>query len=472
MKRQKFTYIPPEERSTPPPDPDAEQLPPKIHNAYWFQGFNAASWQICLGSPLILFATQLGAPAVVLGLLVGLSPLTSTLQLVVAPHAERIGYRNLMVKGWTSRVMTLIFLALLPLAVGYWPNQVVLGLLVLIMAAFTTLRGIATCSWLPWTTAIVPHSLRGFYLSRDRTFVNIAGVVALTVSGMVLFDQEHMAAYSIVFGISFVAGAISLYFLNRVPDPPRNEDATQQKLDSPTRAPWLSLLQDNAFARLLIYTAAVQAFVASINTFVIVFMRDQVQLQNGAILWLTAGAALMGTAAMRLLRHRVDRLGSRPFLGIVFLWWVLYFLCWFLLAARWIGYAWLIAPALILTGGFFGAIYDLAMTRLLMNTVGDRRFSTQYFAFHSVSASLMTGISPILWGLLLDTLRGAQWRIGPWQLDGFALFFAIQWLTLAVVLLTFMHLREASSTSTSSLIYRLLVRAPGERLAHLTARDR
>ena len=472
MKRQKFTYLPPDERSIPAPKATADQLPPKIHNAYWFQGFNAASWQICLGSPLILFATQLGAPAVVLGLLAGLSPLTSTLQLLVAPHAERIGYRNLMVKGWTSRVMTLIFLALLPLAAGHWPNQIVIALLVLIMTAFTTLRGIATCSWLPWTTAIVPRSLRGFYLSRDRTFVNIASVAALTISGLFLFDQDSMTAYSMVFGISFLAGVISLYFLNRVPDPPRNEDTTQQKLTSRSRAPWLSLLQDNAFVRLLIYTAAVQAFVASIHTFIIVFVRDQVQLQNGTILWLTAGAALMGTGAMRLLRHRVDRLGSRPFLGVVFLWWVFYFLCWFLLAARWISYPWLIAPVLMLLAGFFGAIYDLALTRLLMNTVGDRPFSTQYFALHSVSASLMTGITPILWGLLLDTLRGSQWRIGGWQMDGFALFFAIQWLTLAVVLLAFTQLREASSTSTTSLLYRVLVQTPGERLAQLTARHR
>ena len=75
----------------------------------------------------ILFARELGAPAVVLGLLAGLSPLTSMLQLFVAPHAERIGYRNLMVKGWTSRVMTLIFLALLPLAVGWLPNNYILA---------------------------------------------------------------------------------------------------------------------------------------------------------------------------------------------------------------------------------------------------------------------------------------------------------------------------------------------------------
>ena len=46
-----------------------DTLPRGIHNAYLFQAFNAVSWQICLGSPLILFARELGAPAVVLGLL-------------------------------------------------------------------------------------------------------------------------------------------------------------------------------------------------------------------------------------------------------------------------------------------------------------------------------------------------------------------------------------------------------------------
>lgn len=82
---------------------NSESLPPRIHNAYFFQAFNAISWQICLGSPLILFSAPEfgGAPAVVLGLLAGLAPLTSTLQLLVAPHAERIGYRKLMVSGWS-----------------------------------------------------------------------------------------------------------------------------------------------------------------------------------------------------------------------------------------------------------------------------------------------------------------------------------------------------------------------------------
>jgi MFS family permease len=466
VKKRKFAFNTPAAHSGAIPRDSSDKLPINIHNAYWFQGFNAVSWQICLGGPLILFARELGAPAVVLGLLAGLSPLTSMLQLFVAPHAERIGYRNLMVKGWTSRVLTLIFLALLPLTVGWIPNPYILVLLVLIMATFTTLRGIATCSWLPWITSLVPRSLRGYYLSRDRTFVNVASVAALAVSGLFLFDHSSMKAYSIVFGISFIGGAISLYFLNRVPDPPA-ACAKEQK----PRVQWLTLLRDNAFVRLLVFSMAVQTFVASIATFVTLFVRDQVQLQDGTILWLAAGAALLGTLAMRLLRHRVDRFGSRPFLGVVFLWWVVYFLTWFLLAAHVVGQPLLVAPLLMLLAGFFGAIYDLALTRLLMNTVGDRTHSTEYFALHSVLISFMVGISPILWGLLLDTLRNQQFTVGGMELDGFAVFFALQWLCLGFVLLAFTQVHEASSSSTGSLLYRVFVAAPSQRIIQLTGRN-
>ena len=124
----------------------------------------------------------------------------------------------------------------------------------------------------------------------------------------------------------------------------------------------------------------------------------------------------------------------------------------------------------MLLAGFFGAIYDLSLTRLLMNTVGDRTHSTEYFALHSVLISLMVGISPILWGLLLDTLRKQQYTVGGMQLDGFAVFFALQWVCLGVVLLAFTQVREPSSTSTGTLLYRVFVAAPTQRFTQLTSR--
>ena len=443
-----------------------EKLPDSIRNAYWFQAFNAVSWQIVLGGPLILFARELGAPAVVLGLLAGLAPLTSTLQLLVAPHAEHIGYRNLMVKGWTARVITLIFLMVLPVAALWLPAPAVIGLLVLNMFVFTVLRGIATCAWLPWMTALVPRTLRGYYLSRDRTYSSLASVAALGVSGIILFNHQTLSAYAVVFGLSFAGGAISLYFLNRIPEPAARTDGAPRR----PAVPWLSLLHDVPFVRLLRLSATVQVFVTSVVTFVIVFVREDVHLADSTILWLTAGAALAGTGGLLLLRNRVDRLGSRPFLGLAFLWWVVYYLLWWLMAAGFLGNAWLLAPLLLLLAGFFNSIYELAITRLLMNTVGDRPATTQYFALYSVIVSLLAGLSPILWGWLLDSLRGVEVTVGGLRLDSYAIFFGLQWLSLGFVFLALVQVKEASATTTGALLYRVLVVAPTQRIAVLTGR--
>jgi len=443
-----------------------ETLPPGIHNAYLFQAFNAVSWQICLGSPLILFAREMGAPAVVLGLLAGLAPLTSTLQLLVAPHAERIGYRRLLLSGWSARVATLIFLTLLPLSVTLLPQSTVIALLVAIMVAFTSLRGIATVAWMPWVTAIVPRGLRGAYLSRDRTYISVASVAALALSGFILTDGDNMRAFAVVFGLSFVGGVISLFFLKWMPEPPADTPAILPH----SRSRWRDLLHDGAFVRLLIFSAVVQLCVLSTATFVTVFVREEVGLPDGVILWLAAGAALVGIVALHLLRSRADRFGSRPFLGIAFLWWTVYYLAWFLLATALAGSAWLIAPLLLLAAGFFAAMYEMALTRLLMNTVGDRPDTTQYFALQSVLVSLVAGSAPILWGWLLDQLQGVQVHLGRHALDGYAIFFGLQWLLLGVVLIAFERIQEREATSTKVVLHRAWESATHPHVAFRTPR--
>ncbi len=439
------------------------RLPPRIHHAYWFQAFNAVSWQICLGSPLILFARELGAPSVVLGLLAGLSPLTSVLQLAVAPRAEKIGYRTLMLRGWTARVVTLIFLTVLPLAALALPAGVIIALLVATMTAFTVLRGIAVCAWLPWITRIVPRSLRGHYLSRDRIFINLATVAALAVSGVFLFGHQNLSAYSIVFGIGFLGGAVSLAFLNRIPQPP----AAPEPQPSAHAVSWLSLLKLPAFVRLLTFSAVAQAFILSGATFVTVFAREEVQLSDGTILWLTAGASVLGTLALGVLRNRVDRLGSRPFLGLVMMWWAVYFLLWFLMAARLVGGAQVIAPVMMVVAGCFGATYDLALTRLLMNTAGDRPATTRYFALHSVVVSLLAGVGPMVWGGLLDALRLAPIVLAGVALNRYAVLFGAQFLALGAVLLALARVKEPNSASTGDLLRRIFVEFPGRAVQQL-----
>ena len=202
-----------------------DKLPNGINNAYIFQALNAVSFNIALGSPLILFARELGASAAVLGILSGFTPLLSTLQLVAIPFGERWGWRALMLRGWGGRVSALLLLAMIPLIVGLVPPGVPELLVLGSMFLFNFLRGFAAGAWLPIISAIVPRSIRGAYLTRDRAGQAIAAMLALGVSGLMLSLNLGMLGYGIIFGSSFLTGVISLHFLNRVPYAPPTQQA-------------------------------------------------------------------------------------------------------------------------------------------------------------------------------------------------------------------------------------------------------
>ena len=441
----------------------ADSLPPKIRYAYWFQGLNAVSYQICLGSPLILFANQLGASAVVLGVLAGLAPLTSILQLAVARYASQIGYRNLMLRGWSTRVAVLIFLVVLPLVVHLVGAALAVWALLAILLIFNLSRAIAVCSWLPWIAAIVPKSLRGFYLSWDRLFVNGGTLVALAISGVILLERS-MVGYAAVFFVSFLGGVVSLYFLNRIPEPQMGPAPTSLP---PETLQWRGLLADKAFSRLIAFSATVQLVIAANSTFTVVFVRDQVGMGNGPILWLTAGAAVLSMAALQLLRRKVDLVGSKPLLAFVLGWWAMYFVLWFVLSVNGISQPVLAVCLLMLANGFFAAVYDLALTRLLMNIAGDRPASAQYFALHSVVSSTVTGLAPIGWGFLLDSMRGVGVQLGGLSLSHYSYLFGFQWLLLALVSLALIRLREASAQSFRRVAYEVFVHRPAQTVLNI-----
>ena len=66
--------------------------------------------------------------------------------------------------------------------------------------------------------------------------------------------------------------------------------------------------------------------------------------------------------------------------------------------------------------------FNLANTRLVMATVPAMGRS-HFFALYTVVTSLVFGIFPIFWGILLDALGGwgAAWP--PWQWNQYSLFY-------------------------------------------------
>lgn len=92
--------------------PAPVRFPPGLNNAFRFSAFNALSFQIVLGSPMILYGKALDASATVLGIIAGMMPLLVIFQIPAASHINRIGYRRFVLAGWSTRVLFIFAMAL------------------------------------------------------------------------------------------------------------------------------------------------------------------------------------------------------------------------------------------------------------------------------------------------------------------------------------------------------------------------
>ena len=93
----------------------ADPLPAELSNAYVFALFNALSFQIVLGSPMVLYAKSLNASSTVVGLITGMMPLLVIFQIPAAAYIGRVGYKRFVYAGWGMRVLFICAIALVPI---------------------------------------------------------------------------------------------------------------------------------------------------------------------------------------------------------------------------------------------------------------------------------------------------------------------------------------------------------------------
>src|SRR6266536_60847 len=116
--------------------PGKASFPPGMANAFVFATFNALSFQIVLGSPMVLYARSLEASATVLGMIAGMTPLLVIFQVPAATHIARVGYKKFVYAGWGTRVMFIFGIALVPLTGGFLNTTTRLALMLMLLFAF------------------------------------------------------------------------------------------------------------------------------------------------------------------------------------------------------------------------------------------------------------------------------------------------------------------------------------------------
>jgi MFS family permease len=390
-----------------------------------FSFFNAVSFQIVLGAPVVLYAKSLGASSFVLGVIAGFTPLLTILQFVAARLLHRTGYRRLVLMGWGTRTVFTFVIATLPLWPGLNEGQRLWCLLAALFA-FNVLRGFASGAWLPWITAIVPENVRGRFLSRDQSFMHLGCFCALVVSSLMSSGQPGPGNYAMVFGVGAVAALVSLWFIRRIPE----GSSVEEMRRSAVRVPWLAMVRYAPFARLLVFSLAYSAVIGGVGVFTVEFLAVKEKFGGDTIFFLGAMTFVGALAGLALAGPWLDETGSKPWMARALLLFEFTVIGWILLAGG-LWPAWKsVVGALNLLGGVAGAIFGVASTRIVMVSVPVMG-RNHFFALYTVLSGIALGLSPMIWGAALDALRSFDIVISSFHINRYTIYFT------AVLLLAF-----------------------------------
>lgn len=433
----------------------AAPFPPGLHHAFSFSAFNALSFQIVLGSPMILYARTLDASATVLGIIAGMMPLLVIFQIPAANHINRIGYRRFVLAGWSTRVLFIFGLALVPLTSGFLDLANRLALLLALLFCFNLSRGISSCAWLPWITQLVPAEMRGRYLARDVAVQNLASFITFLVAAFTLSGATQAWQFAVLFAFSAGMGAISLAFLKRIPDVPIPEAAKT----SQTPVPWLEMIRYAPFRKLLRATVAWSAAYGGISAFTVAFLKEDGILREGQILLISSVAFLGGVSSLWLLGARFDRVGSKPVLGTACVGWLLVLGGWGAIAGGVLRPDLGLILALQFLMGLLAAAVSMANNKLAMGIV-PAMGRNHFFAIFSVVSNVTLGLAPIAWGLLIDAVGNRAPVLLGLEWNRFTVFFAGAAVAYGVLLGIVQHLDEPKAASMQALLREILIQSP------------
>jgi MFS family permease len=119
----------------------------------------------------------------------------------------------------------------------------------------------------------------------------------------------------------------------------------------------------------------------------------------------------------------VDRTGSKPVLAGCLALFVIVLAGWWALAAGFVQRVELLVAALSFATGVAGANFGIANARLTMATV-PLMGRNHFFALFTVIANVILGLSPIVWGIVLDLIGPKQLHIAGLVWDRYGLYFA------------------------------------------------
>jgi MFS family permease len=370
-----------------------------------FAFFNAMAWQIGIGTPMVLFAEQLGATPFQVALAYSFVFVLTPLQIASTALLPRYGFKALMLGGWRTRSFFLGVPAVLAvvLMLGQREQPWMVQALVWSVFLFCVFRSIGAASGTSWFYAILPEKIRGRYFATDQFVSAIAGVATLLASAGLFALLPIYPALLAQYGIALLGSAFSYYSLKRLPD---GERPKAINLRSVVRDTPRQLFKPSAF-RSYVWLAVVCGMIATpIPPFAAYYLKVGPQWSTAQIMLAEVLRYTGVIVAAWLIRPRIDAAGAKPFFAVAMSLYAAVGAFWWMFLEHGLGgNAGVFAAYFVL--GFGSASWAIANFNYLPRVLAEEE-RTLAVSIHGAVTAFLGGLSPTVWGLFLKTDEGVR----------------------------------------------------------------
>jgi MFS family permease len=427
-----------------------------------FGFFNALTWQIGIGTPMVLFAEQLGATSFQVGLAYSFVFLLTPIQVAATALLPRYGFKRLSLGGWSARSVFLavpVVLAALAPEVGQpW----MINTLIWSVFFFCFFRSIGAAAMTTWFIGFLPPNIRGRYFATDQILSGIAGVGTLIACAALFALLPIYTALLMQYLLALAGSTLSYYSLKRLPDIPKPSSISLRSVirDTPRH-----LFRPSPFRHYLWLAVWYTVITTPIPPFAAYYLKVAAQLSPGTIMVFEVmrySGAILGAW---LLRRRIDETGARPFFLVSLV----------LTAIAAVG--WWLYLRHVIDGRFaMFAIYFIVGLGWVCWTVANLNYLPKvapveeralFVSLHGAATFFLGGCAPILWGLVLKS-TGAD---GAPMINAviFQVFFATVLASACCLSILVARLPEESKVSVEPIIITNAIMNPFRAASYLAS---
>jgi hypothetical protein len=257
---------------------------------------------------------------------------------------------------------------------------------------------------------LIPHEELGSLFSKRIALATAVSIPLSLLTGFMIDDSKTLfpsftiAVYSLLFFFGFTAGMIGLLSLSHIPETRMTEANVKQGFLRQIFRPF----KDTDFRKLIIFLGVWNFAVNLASPFFTVYLLKVLGFEMSTVIIFGVLSSLMNIAFLQLWGGVADRYSNKSVLGLCG---PLFVICIFIWPfATMAAFKMLTIPLLVviyLLVGISTAGTTLAVQNIGLKLAPDGK-ATSYLAANSFVSSIAAGFSPVLGGVLADTLAGTQ----------------------------------------------------------------